>query len=296
MGIEIELLEQLKAAVEAIKTVAEAINVQGDGSINVNEQNPTDIIAIKDGTDPNKQAKVNASGRLLVETQQQGTNDTIIVDPIDNNKKAQVNASGRLLVETEQQGANDTIIVDPIDNNKKAQVDANGRLLVSAASGSSGLLGSVKIEDAIDSNKKVFIDASGRMLVALPPPSPPVGTTEVKQTKFADVFGNSADYDYYVIPVGETLRIQKLLGSSEDRDKDTYVALWLDNNGDTPLATEKDGHPNWVLIAMAFTNISNVNFDLNEEIIGDGTKRIVLHRRRMEAGRRLVFARWQGYY
>ncbi len=262
MGLEIEYLEQLKAASDAIKAVAEAITVQGDGSLNVNTQNPVDIVAIKDGA--------------------------------DDNKKAQVNAAGRLLVETEQQGTNDTIIVDPDDNNKKAKVDANGRLLVTSDGG--GTSGSVTIEDANDSNKKVFVDASGRLLVALPPPSPPVGTTEVKQTKFDDVNGNSADYDYYVIPSGETVRIQKLLGSSEDRGKDTYVALWLDNNGDTPTGSQRDGHPNWVLIAMAFTNISNVNFDLNEEIIGDGTKRVVLHRRRMEAGRRLVFARWQGYY
>lgn len=295
MGLEIEYLEQLKAAADAIKAVAEAITVQGDGSLNVNSQNPVDIVAIKDGVDDNKKATVNSNGRLLVETEQQGANDTIIVDPVDNNKKAKVSAAGRLLVETEQQGTNDTIIVDPLDNNKKAQVDANGRLLVST-DGGGGTAGSVTIEDANDSNKKVFVDASGRLLVALPPPSPPAGTTEVKQTKFDDVNGNSADYDYYVIPNGETLRIQKLLGSSEDRGKDSYVSLWLDNNGDTPSPTEKDGHPNWILIAMAFTNISNVNFDLNEEVAGDGVKRVVLHRRRMEAGKRLVFARWQGYY
>ncbi|RLE39467.1 hypothetical protein DRJ17_00775 [Candidatus Woesearchaeota archaeon] len=264
MGVEIELLEQVKAALGEIKAVANALNIEPDGSINVNNNNLAESVSIKDGADPTKKAIVDQDGRLLVRTQQAGTTETIIIDP--NNQ------------------------------NFKAQVDSNGRLLVSAASGSSGLLGSVKLEDAFDSNKKVFVDASGRLLVALPPPSPPAGTTEVKRSKFNDVFGNSADYDYYVIPNGETLRIQKLLGSSEDRSKDTYVALWLDNNGDTPSPTQRDGHPNWVLIAMAFTNVSNVNFDLNEEIVGDGIKRIVLHRRRMEAGRRLVFARWQGYY
>ncbi|MCF7798999.1 hypothetical protein K9M74_03780 [Candidatus Woesearchaeota archaeon] len=293
MGVEIELLEQLKEATKAIQTVAEALTIKTDGSINVNELNPLQEIMLKDGSGAIYKARVNSDGRLLVDTNLVISPDAIITDPIDPNKKAKVNSSGRLLVETEQQGANDTIIVDPIDNDKKAKVDANGRLLVSATSGN-GLLGSVKIEDATDSSKKVFVDASGRMLVALPPPSPPIGTTEVKQTKFNDVGGNSADYDYYIIPNGEIIRIQKLLGSSEDRAKESYVALWLDNNGED--ATGSDGHVNWSLISIAFSNISNVNFDLNEEVTGDGTKRIVLHRRRMDAGARLVFARWQGYY
>jgi len=296
MGIEIELLEQLKAATEAIKTVAEALTINVNGSINVNELTPIDIVAIKDGQGGIYKARVDSNGRLLVDTNLTVSPNAIVTDPDDQNKQAKVNSDGRLLVETEQLGSNDTIIIDPDNQAYKAKVDQNGRLQVSAASGGSGLIGSVKLEDATDSNKKVFVDASGRLLVALPPPSPPAGTTEVKQSKFNDVNGNSADYDYYVIPPGETLRIQKLLGSSEDRGKDTYVALWVDNNGDNPASNQRDGHPNWILIAMAFTNISNVNFDLNEEIIGDGTKRIVLHRRRMEAGRRLVFARWQGYY
>jgi hypothetical protein len=264
MGINIELMEQLKEAVSSIKTIAEALKINPDGSIDVNSLNFVDSIAIKDGINPNQKAIVDANGRLLVDT-------NLSISP-------------------------NSIIIDPDNQNYKAKVDPNGRLLVSAAAGGTGLIGSVKLEDANDSNKKVYVDASGRLLVALPPPSPPAGTTEVKQTEFNDVGGNRADYDYYLIPAGETLRIQKLLGSSEDRSKETYVALWLDNNGDTPSFSQKDGHPNWNLISMAFTNISNVNFDLNEEIIGDGIKRIVLHRRRMDAGSRLVFARWQGYY
>ena len=64
MGIEIELLEQLKAATEAIKTVAETLTIQGDGSINVNTLNPIDVFAIKDGIDSNKKATVNNNGTI----------------------------------------------------------------------------------------------------------------------------------------------------------------------------------------------------------------------------------------
>lgn len=296
MGMDIELIQELRGLVSEMKSFISQLKINGDGSIDVNSLNFVDSIAIKDALDNNKKVFVSNDGRLLVDTNLSISPNSIITDPDDDTFQAKVNSSGRLLVETEQLGSNDSVIIDPDNSTYKAKVDANGRLLVSAAAGGSGLLGSVKIEDATDSNKKVFVDASGRLLVALPPPSPPLGTTEVKVTRFDDVDGNTADYEYYVIPNGETLKIQKLLGSSEDRAKETYVALWLDTNGDTPAGNQKDGHPNWILISMAFTNIGHVNFDLNEDVIGDGVKRIVLHRRRVDTGRRLVYARWQGYY
>lgn len=131
--------------------------------------------------------------------------------------------------------------------------------------------------------------------VSLPPPTPPAGTTPQSVTEFNDVSGNSADYDYFTIPNGETITVQKLQGSSEGDTKETYVALWHDPNGDTASGAQDDGHPNWELIALGFTNISNINFDLNNKYVGDGTARVVLHRRRMDSGARLVFARWQGF-
>ena len=100
MGVEIELLEQLKEATKAIQTVAEVLTIKTDGSINVNELNPLQEIMLKDGSGAVYKAKVNAEGRLLVDTNLIISPNIIITDPIDSNKRASVDDSGRLLVST----------------------------------------------------------------------------------------------------------------------------------------------------------------------------------------------------
>ena len=113
MGVEIELLEQLKKATEAIQTVAEALTIKTDGSINVNELNPLQEIMLKDGSGAVYKAKVNAEGRLLVDTNLVISPNIIITDPNDSNKRASVDDSGRLLVSTPppQPPANTTPII-----------------------------------------------------------------------------------------------------------------------------------------------------------------------------------------
>ena len=137
------------------------------------------------------------------------------------------------------------------------------------------------------------VDGSGRVLVSAPPPTPPAGTNPQSVTEFDDVSANSADYNYFLIPNTEVITLQNLQGSSEGNTKETYVAIWHDPTGTN--ATGDDADASWELIAIGFTNISNINFDLNNEFTGDGTARIVLQRRRLDSGARLVFARWQGF-
>lgn len=71
MGIEIEYLEQLKVATEAIQSVAQALTIdQGRLQVNAISGTPGLIgsVKIEDSLNSNKKAKVDDSGRLLVST------------------------------------------------------------------------------------------------------------------------------------------------------------------------------------------------------------------------------------
>ncbi len=177
------------------------------------------------------------------------------------------------------------------DSGNRADVNASGQLLTTTVGGVSN----TKIEGDTSGNV-AEVDASNRLLVSTPPPEPPSGTTPVVITEFDDVLGNNRDYNYYTIPNGETVTIQSLIGGSEGTNNESYIALWHDPTGTNASGAEDDGDPSWDIIVLGFTANSNVQFDLNQSFVGDGTARIVLHRRRMDGGQRLMFGRWQGYY
>lgn len=137
------------------------------------------------------------------------------------------------------------------------------------------------------------VDGSKRLLVSTPPPTPPAGTTAQGEEEFSDVSGNNAVYTYFTIPNGETLTVQRFVGGSEGTNNESYVALWHDPTGTN--ATGDDGDASWDLITLGFTANSNFGDDLDEDFVGDETARIVLHRRRLDRGNRLMFARWSGF-
>ena len=64
------------------------------------------------------------------------------------------------------------------------------------------------------------------------------------------------------------------------------IELFEDPNGDLSVLNVLD-----VIFASGLSD----QHDLNAEFIGDGTKRIILRRRRLSGGSKEVFGRWEGF-
>lgn len=142
--------------------------------------------------------------------------------------------------------------------------------------------GQVRLVDALGNVAK--ITASGDLRVVTPPPETPVDGTRVDQVAYSDV-SNTSD-TVFVIPSGEVLTIQRVAGGAASSNGGSVIELWYDSLG-TGVSM--------VIIAVVFANGSGGYQALQQEYTGDGTKRIVLRRRRLDGGAKLMFARWEGY-
>lgn len=99
MGTDIELLEEMKAAIEQLKGVLNNLKIEDNGSINANIQGNVNVGAVSiEDYYSHRPANVNNDGRLLV-SQEQNAGITI-VDGSNPAIKASVDSSGRLLVST----------------------------------------------------------------------------------------------------------------------------------------------------------------------------------------------------
>lgn len=129
------------------------------------------------------------------------------------------------------------------------------------------------------------VSESGRQLIDTSPPAPPADTTSVVVTEYGNVSTND-DYDF-LIPNGETLKIQRFSGGAEPGDG-SVVELWHDPNG------TKIG---MIIIDTIFSNGHSDQHDLNEQYIGNGTRRIIMRRKALgSSSAREMFGRWEGYY
>src|SRR3989338_9328793 len=99
MGTDIELLEEMKAAIEQLKSILNNLKIEYNGSINANIQGDVNVGAVSiEDYYSHRPANVNNDGRLLV-SQEQNAGITI-VDANNPALKASVDTSGRLLVST----------------------------------------------------------------------------------------------------------------------------------------------------------------------------------------------------
>ena len=131
----------------------------------------------------------------------------------------------------------------------------------------------------------VKVDSNGRLLTASNI-VPPINTTSVKITQSGAVTG-TADY-FYVIPNGVTLTIQRLTAGSElDAVAGNVIELYDAPNGTTV---------GIVLIDSIYTSGNSNQSDLDDKFIGDGTRAILLRRRRFGGGAKEIFGKWEGYY
>ena len=121
--------------------------------------------------------------------------------------------------------------------------------------------------------------------VSVPPPPPPEGTTPVTRTAYNSVSGSSDDI--YSIPNGETLTIQRLSAGAESINSGNVIELWDDPNGNLTGMS---------IIDVIFADGASDQHDINQDFVGDGTRRIVMRRLRLSGGNASIFGKWSGYY
>jgi hypothetical protein len=125
---------------------------------------------------------------------------------------------------------------------------------------------------------------AGELIVAQPPPSAPPNTTAVTQQYFSSI--STTQEDFYTITSGKTLVIQRFRAACGEANDVTNVYLYDDVNGDLSVLN---------LIEIIFLNGGQFAYNLDFEIPGDGTRRVLVRRDPLGGGARLAFAKWEGF-
>lgn len=160
----------------------------------------------------------------------------------------------------------------------------DGRLKVESIA-PSGSTQTVKIVGSNGENL-ITVDTSGRLLVrdtALPP----IDTTAVSTSAFSTVTKDATEDTFYTVTAGSTLTIQTVSFSCQHTGVDKYVRISLfdDANGDLSQLDR---------LFTGYCNGSNFVRDLDVDLVGDGTRRVLL--RAMAFGASMeIFRRWRGF-
>lgn len=134
-------------------------------------------------------------------------------------------------------------------------------------------------------NLKINSDGSINTVPQLNPEAP-ANTTQVIQETFGDVASTAGVDLAYTIPNGETLTIQLFGAGAEQTTAGSVVELFYDPNGDLSVLTR---------VSTLFVNGTSDNTPVNQEFIGNGTRRIVMRRRGYDGSAREIFGQWIGY-
>jgi len=130
----------------------------------------------------------------------------------------------------------------------------------------------------------VVVTPAGQISVATPPPTAPPGGVTVVRTAFGPV--TTVSNDLYLITNTKTLKIQRLSSACEASVSGSKVELFEDQNGDLSVLNFIWGH---------YVNGNNYSNDLEKEYIGNGTRRILMRRTRLDGGARDILSEWVGY-
>jgi len=131
------------------------------------------------------------------------------------------------------------------------------------------------------------VDSAGRIAVAVTPPTAPPATTAINIAVQSSVA--SITDTLYVIPNGQTLRLQRFSGGGEGANKNSVIELFFDPNGDGSILT---------IIRTGYVYGNNFEYTLDPDSFaytGDGTRAIRLRRRRLDGGNAEMAAFWDGY-
>lgn len=132
--------------------------------------------------------------------------------------------------------------------------------------------------------REAAVNTSRRMLISQEL-NVPDGATSVTRTQFSNMTGTVDDL--YTITNGKTLTLQRFAGGAEvDTTAGNVISLYEDPNGDLSVLN---------VIAVIFASGSSQQFDIGEEFVGDGVRRILLRRRRLGGGTKELFGRWEGF-
>lgn len=160
----------------------------------------------------------------------------------------------------------------------------DGRLKVESTP-PDGSTQTVKIVGAAGENL-ITVDTSGRLLVR-DTAIPPEGTTAVSVSTFTTVAKDDVEDIFYTVTAGSTLTIQTTSFSCQYTGVDKYVRVTLfdDVNGDLSDLTR---------IFTGYCNGSNFVRDLDHNIVGDGSRRVLLRASAFGAPME-TFRKWRGF-
>jgi len=164
---------------------------------------------------------------------------------------------------------------------KGATFDSD-RLKVDAQLSAGGTPQDMVITDPDIQSQQAAVDTSGRLLVSTQPVTP-ITSTPVGGT--VDGSHSGAVTTFFVLDATKTTTIQRFICGGEGK-KYTKVELYEDPNG-TGVGM--------VLLAKGFIpeGGGNFSFDLNEEYVGNGTRRLAIIRTCSNATE--TFAKWSGF-
>ena len=133
--------------------------------------------------------------------------------------------------------------------------------------------------------KNVLVDSTGRILVNSVSGAVPFGAMLVRRTVYTNMSGVSDDL--YTVTNGTTLTIQNFAASAEtDTTGGSVIELFEDPNGDLSVLNPID---------IIFSGGNSFQHSLDEQFTGNGTRRILIRRRRLTGGSKTIFARWEGF-
>jgi hypothetical protein len=122
--------------------------------------------------------------------------------------------------------------------------------------------------------------------VVILPGAPPAASTPVDINIFGDVNSTSGVDTPYIITSGKTLTVQQLSGGAEAHTSGSIVELFEDPNGDLSVLNR---------IETVFVNGDSQSVIVERSFVGDGTRRIILRRRRYAMNFKEIWGRWKGF-
>jgi len=167
-----------------------------------------------------------------------------------------------------------------------AEVTTGGLIKVESYQSSSATPTRTIIQDYYNLQNFASIDETGRLHVSTAAPAPP-DTTSISNTQKSNMTGTVDSFT--IIPSGHYIQLTLFQAGSEyDSVAGSNAEIYYAPNG-TTTGIE--------LIAAIYVNGSSNQFDITYITPeGDGTKSILLRRRRLGGGAKEIFAKWGGYY